>query len=179
MEEWKVINWSNESSKSLCNKLLFEVIKLSVGHTRVYDRLRRVATSCCKWTQKICTSCIFGHICETSLRLIYYLSQLNVRRPCDGRNWSYKYLPLTASDRKNVCHRQQATVQSPAAYICSICAITHVQHTTIMRSLASIAWTSCVYQPVVPNVLYCFVFVFVCVHGSQRHKLYFCRIIAI
>ena len=119
-----------------------------------YDRLRRVATSCRNWTQKSRTSCIFGHTVR-HLRLIYHLSQVNVRHPCDGRNWSYKYLLLTASYRKNVCHRPQVT-RDHLRRICGICVITHVQYRTFLQSLASIAWTSCVYHPVVPNVLYCF-----------------------
>ena len=85
------------------------------------DSLRMVATSYRKWTQITRTSCIFGHTCETSLRLIYHLSQVNVRRPCDGRNWSYRYIPLTASDRKNVCHRPHASLPSPAAYMWHMC----------------------------------------------------------
>ena len=51
-----------------------------------------------------------------------------------------------------------------------IYAIIHIHHRTFLRLLAYIAWKSCVYQPVVPDVLYYFVFCF-CMHSWFAKKL--------
>ena len=122
------------------------------------DSLRMVATSYRKWTQITRTICIFGHTCETSLRLIYHLSQVNVRRPCDGRNWSYNYLPLTASDRKNVCHRPHASLRSPAAYIWHMCdhpcSAYDIPAITCVHRMDVVCLSACC-----PKYLYCSVFV--------------------
>ena len=148
----------------------------SVGHTRVtigYGGLRQVvATERKKVVQAVFLVTLWDHF-TTDIPLIASKRTTSVR-------WTQLILHISSVDRncKNVCHRPQATPRSQLRRICGICVITHVQYRTFLQSLASIAWTSCVYHPVVPNVFF-FCFFLVCIHGSQRRRLYFCRIIAI
>ena len=149
------------------------------GHTRVTiydDRLRHVVAS---ERKKLVRTVFLVTLLETSLRVIYHLSQSNVRRPCNGRKWSYKYLQVTASDCKNVCHRPHARLRSPAAYL------RHMRN--YIRSTYGIPAITCVHRIDIIResaycpkyfVLFCFCFT-VCIRGSQRRRLYICHIIAI
>ena len=81
---------------------------------------------------------------------------MNAIDPTNIFRWSQVIAKMSVIGRRQPCDHLRR--------IRGIYAITHIQHRTFLRSLASIAWMSWVYQPVVPNVLYFFVFVFVCIH---------------